>query len=198
MKPLIKVVAAAAACVSAAVCLGVVQAAAPAVDAAFSQFWDARTPQQAGAAADAVARSGVAFDEALSRLKRGRSYKANVPHGVVELTHQIDGTAFPYKLDVPESYDPARKYQVRVQLHGGVGRPDAAPRAGGIGALAGADQIYVLPTAWAAAEWWTDRQLTNLRGILDSVKRTYNVDENRVVLSGVSDGGTAAYYFSMR
>ena len=34
--------------------------------------------------------------------------------------------------------------------------------------------------------------------ILDIVKRTYNVDENRVVLSGVSDGGTATYYFSMR
>ena len=38
----------------------------------------------------------------------------------------------------------------------------------------------------------------NLRAILDSVKRTYNVDENRVVLSGVSDGGTGAYYTAMR
>ena len=30
------------------------------------------------------------------------------------------------------------------------------------------------------------------------MKRTYNVDENRIVLSGVSDGGTSAYYFAMR
>ena len=30
------------------------------------------------------------------------------------------------------------------------------------------------------------------------MKRTYNVDENRVVLSGVSDGGTGAYYVAMR
>jgi hypothetical protein len=30
------------------------------------------------------------------------------------------------------------------------------------------------------------------------VKRTYNVDENRVVLSGVSDGGTGVYYVAMR
>ena len=30
------------------------------------------------------------------------------------------------------------------------------------------------------------------------VKRTYNVDENRVVLSGVSDGGTGVYYMAMR
>ena len=98
-----------------------------------------------------------------------------------------------------QTYDPAKKYQVRVQLHGGVGRPDPTPRGNGIGNLAsGADQIYVLPTAWADAEWWTDRQLENLRTILDRVKRTYNVDENRVVLSGVSDGGTGTYYFAMR
>ena len=42
------------------------------------------------------------------------------------------------------------------------------------------------------------RQVENLRAILDLVKRTYNVDENRVVLSGVSDGGTGAYYIAMR
>ena len=42
------------------------------------------------------------------------------------------------------------------------------------------------------------RQVENLRAILDLVKRTYNVDENRVVLSGVSDGGTGAYYTAMR
>ena len=41
-------------------------------------------------------------------------------------------------------------------------------------------------------------QLANLNAILDAVKRTYNVDENRVVMSGVSDGGTGAYYVAMR
>jgi poly(3-hydroxybutyrate) depolymerase len=180
------------------VCASIVQGATPAVDAAFQRFWEAATPEQAAAAAEQVARSGVTFDEALARLKRGRTYPADVPRGVVPLTHRIGDTEFPYTLDIPQTYDPAREYQVRVQLHGGVGRPDAAPRGNGIGALAGVEQIYVLPTAWSAAEWWTDRQVTNLREILDRVKRTYNVDENRVVLSGVSDGGTGAYYVAMR
>ena len=99
---------------------------------------------------------------------------------------------------MPQTYDPAKTYQLRVQLHGGVGRPDPTPRGNGIGQLAGVEQIYLLPTAWGEAEWWTDPQLNNLRALLDSVKRTYNIDENRVVLSGVSDGGTATYYFSMR
>jgi poly(3-hydroxybutyrate) depolymerase len=173
-------------------------AASPAVDAAFAQFWSANSRDTAAAAADAVVKSGVSFDEALARLKQGRTYSATVPRGIVRLAHRLGAEEFPYTLDVPETYAPSRKYQVRIQLHGGVGRPDAAPRGNGIGALAGAEQIYILPTAWAAAEWWTDRQLENLRTILDSVKRTYNVDENRVVLSGVSDGGTGTYYVAMR
>ena len=94
---------------------------------------------------------------------------------------------------------PVRRYQVRFQLHGGVGRPEPALRgSGSIGALAGAEQIYVLPAAWDEAPWWDDAQIENLRVILDTVKRTYNVDENRVVVSGVSDGGTGAYYIAMR
>jgi hypothetical protein len=173
-------------------------AAAPAaVDAAFARFWSARDLRSASAAAGAVVKSGVSFEDALARLRAGRTYSADVPRGVVRLTHTIDGTEFPYTIEVPQSYNPATKYQVRVQLHGGVGRPDAAPR-NGIGQLAGAEQIYVMPTAWSAAEWWTGPQLQNLRAIFDSLKRTYNVDENRVVLSGVSDGGTACYYFAMR
>jgi acetyl esterase/lipase len=172
--------------------------AAPA--AVFGAFWAARNPQDAARAAETIAKSAVSFDAAVAALEQGRPYAAEVARGVVRASHTVDGIEFPYVIEVPQSYTPAKKYPVRVQLHGGVGRPDAAPR-DGIGQLAspdGVEQIYVLPTAWSDAEWWTDRQLANLRAILDAVKRTYNVDENRVVLSGVSDGGTATYYFAMR
>jgi poly(3-hydroxybutyrate) depolymerase len=202
VKRLLSIAITAVVCLTAAMRVGTAQGAAagaaPGVDEAFKAFWAAATPEQAAAAADRVVTSGITADEAVARLKRGKTYDPKAPHGIVALSHQIGDTAFPYTVEVPENYDSTRKYQVRIQLHGGVGRPDAAPRTGGIGALAGAEQIYVLPTAWAGAEWWTDRQLTNLRRILDSVKRTYNVDENRVVLSGVSDGGTSTYYMAMR
>jgi acetyl esterase/lipase len=45
---------------------------------------------------------------------------------------------------------------------------------------------------------WSDQQVASLHAILEDVKRDYNVDENRVVVSGVSDGGTGAYYVAMR
>jgi poly(3-hydroxybutyrate) depolymerase len=167
-------------------------------DQALAQFVSAASAADAATAAAAVASSGATFDEAYAALRKGRTYKADVPRGIVKASHKLGDLTFNYQLEVPESYDPAKSYQMRVQLHGGVGRPDPAPRTTGIGQLAGAEQIYLLPTAWNEAEWWTDQQLGNIRTLLDIVKRSYNINENRVVLSGVSDGGTATYYFSMR
>ena len=169
------------------------RAAAPAVDDAFAAFWAATNPDEAAGAAKRVLAAGAAFDDAYTRLKAGRTYRADAPRGVVKATRQAPGVDYPYSVDVPASYDPAKRYQVRVQLHGGVGRPTPSSRGdGSIGQLAGAEQIYVLPQAWAGAEWWAAAQDENLPAILDAVKRTWNVDENRVVLSGVSDGGTGA------
>jgi pimeloyl-ACP methyl ester carboxylesterase len=168
-------------------------------DAAFTRFFQARTPQEVAATSDQIVATGVSFDEALRRLRQGRAYSREVPRGTVKQSYQSDGTEYFYTLDVPETYDPARKYRVRVQLHGGVGRrEDSAPQEAGGGRLQGAEQIYVMPVAWRDAPWWTRRQTTNLRTILDLLKRAYNVDENRIVLSGVSDGGTGTYYEAMR
>jgi PDZ domain-containing protein len=180
--------------------LSATQVAAPTADAAFSNFFRARTPREAADATDAIVASGIAFDEAFGRLRQGRSYSRDVPRGVVQGSYRTESGEYFYTLDVPERYDPARKYQVRIQLHGGVGRIDASspPRPGATGRLQGVEQIYVMPYAWRDAPWWSARQVGNVRALLDLVRRTYNVDENRVVLSGVSDGGTGAYYLAMR
>ena len=140
------------------------------------------------------------FDQAYDRLRQGRTYTAQ-PTGLVRMSHRsTDGVEYHFALNVPDSYDPAKKYQVRIQLHGGIGgRRDNQPVGTGlIGALAGAEQIYVIPYAWSASPWWSDDQVDNLHAIVDAVKQRYNVDENRVVVSGVSDGGTGAYYVAMR
>ena len=173
-------------------------AASSAGDAAIAQILAAPDAGAAAKAADTALKAGVTFGEAYAALKKGRAYKADVPKGLVKASHTLGDLTFNYQLEVPDTYDPSKAYQLRIQLHGGVGRPDPTPRGNGIGQLAGVEQIYLMPTAWGDAEWWTDPQLDNLRVLIDLVKRTYNIDENRVVLSGVSDGGTATYYFSMR
>ena len=172
------------------------------VESAFQKFLQASNTRDAAAAADDVVRSGVGVDEAYARLKRGRAY-APAKTGQVWMTNRTsDGVEHRYAVNVPESYDPAKKYPIRVPLHGGVmmRRSNVPPaNAGGIGQLAGIDdQIYVVPFSWDAEPWWSDDQILNLREILDRVRREYNVDENRVALSGVSDGGTGAYFVAMR
>lgn len=172
----------------------------PDKDAAFQAFWNADSAAAAAQRIDAIVAAHVSFDEAYRRLKQGRTYSAQAT-GVVRLSHSVDGIDHHFAVNVPATYDPARKYQVRFQLHGGVtmrqtNMPPA--NAGAIGALEGAEQIYILPFAWDAAPWWSDDQIANLDAIVDLVKRRYNVDENRIVVSGVSDGATGAYYVSMR
>src|SRR5262245_22901479 len=170
------------------------------IDAAFQAFWAAGSPHAAASAADNIVKSGVSFEDAFARLQTGRRYGPQ-PSGIFRLMNKTrDGVEHFYAVNVPEGYNPAKKYQVRVQLHGGVaGRADNQPRgSGAIGQLAGAEQIYVLPYSWNEAPWWSDDQVLNLTAIVDQLKRTYNADENRVVVSGVSDGGTGAYYIAMR
>lgn len=171
-----------------------------AADAAFTKFWDARSPAEASRSVDAIISAGITYDEALRRLKTGRTYAAQ-KSGVVMLTNRTDDRLeHYYAVTVPPAYDPSKRYQVRFQLHGGVmGRSTNQPRnSGDIGALAGAEQFYVIPYGWTDAPWWSEDQVLNMNAIVDSLKRTYNVDENRVVVSGVSDGATGAYYLAMR
>jgi hypothetical protein len=54
------------------------------------------------------------------------------------------------------------------------------------------------PRAWGGSEWWTSSQVENISRLLDRVKREYNVDESRVYVTGISDGGTGVYFLAMR
>jgi hypothetical protein len=171
------------------------------VDAAFQRFWASKSPTEAERTVDGIIKSGVTFDEAFQRLKAGRTYTAQKTGIIMLRSRGKNGLPdeHHYALNVPANYDPAKHYQVRFQLHGGVGgRANSEPRGNGEAPLPGAEQIYVVPYSWVDSPWWSDDQVRNLSTILDTLKRNYNVDENRVVVSGVSDGGTGAYYIGMR
>ena len=168
------------------------------VDAAFEQFWAAGSPERAERRVEALVETGVSFDDAYERLARGRDYIPQAT-GILAMNNRTDsGIEHYYSLNVQDNYDPNRKYQVRFQLHGGVGgRTNNQPRGSGKVNLPGAEQIYVLPYAWLDVAWWSGGQVSIMNAIIDRLKRSYNIDENRIVVSGVSDGGTGAYYIGM-
>jgi predicted esterase len=103
---------------------------------------------------------------------------------------------------VPEDYDPDEKYKVAFYLHGGVNRAEpwqkGDPWWRRFDRAFGPDQISVFPSSYRGALWWQSSQIENLKAILDRIVREYNVDENRVYLFGVSDGGTGAYYHAAK
>jgi poly(3-hydroxybutyrate) depolymerase len=171
------------------------------VEDALRAFWDAGSTGEAEKRASKVVAARPSFDDVLSRLKAGRPYGAERT-GRVELPttvrlHPLDNVA-----EVPPDYTPATRWALRVSLHGGVGR--AAPAPGGdaprplANRIPGGPEVVLHPRAWAGIEWWKKEAVDNLYTLVDRLKRRYNIDERRIYLTGISDGGTGAYFFGMR
>ncbi len=141
--------------------------------------------------------------------KQGRTY-LDEKRGEYSLRWKSkSGPFFNNVVDVPADYDPAQKWQLRVQLHGGVGRPSPNAQAPGRqptprrtaatpNRIEGEKQIYLHPSGWAAAQWWDEEQVDNILRAVDTLKRKYNIDESKIYLTGISDGGTGVYYMALK
>jgi phospholipase/carboxylesterase len=108
--------------------------------------------------------------------------------------HDEPGSRGGFSLYVPEYYTPDRAWPLVMALHGGSGN--------GRGFLwswlrdaRGHGAIVVAPTAtggtWALMGEDTDTP--NLGRILDQVQSRWNIDSGRLLLTGMSDGGTFCY-----
>ena len=108
--------------------------------------------------------------------------------------HNEPGSRGGFSLYVPEYYTPDRAWPLVMALHGGSGNGrsflwswlrDARSRGA----------ILVAPTAvgntWALMGEDTDTP--NLMGILEAVRARWNVDPEKMLLTGMSDGGTFCY-----
>jgi hypothetical protein len=174
--------------------------AAP-LDVAMRAFWEASSAGDADKAARQAVASGARFDEMYARLKAGRPY-AKQKTGRIDLPSRDHGLPLDNVLEVPAEYDPARSWPLRVSLHGGVGRdapgPNDPPARPLTNRIQSAGEIVLHPRAWAPSQWWNFGQVENISTLIARVKRDYNVDESRIYITGISDGGTGVYFFAMR
>jgi phospholipase/carboxylesterase len=99
-----------------------------------------------------------------------------------------------FSLYVPEYYTPDRSWPLVMALHGGSGNGRGflwswLRDARSLGA------ILVAPTAMGStwALMGDDTDTPNLARILDSVRSRWNIDAARLLLTGMSDGGTFCY-----
>ena len=64
--------------------------------------------------------------------------------------------------------------------------------------IEGEKQIYLHPSGWIAAQWWDEEQVDNILRAVDALKRKYNIDETKIYITGISDGGTGVYYMALK
>ena len=118
------------------------------------------------------------------------------PSGETGVIHFDNAPRAPggFSMYVPEYYTPGRAWPLVVALHGGSGNGGGflwtwLPAARSRGA------VLIAPTA--VGETWAlmgpDVDTPNLNRILDEVRGRWNIDPARLLLTGMSDGGTFTY-----
>ena len=173
------------------------------VDVLMSAFFGASDPQERVEAIEGILRADPEATEIAARLRAGRVYSEEVERGwTVQYNACVDGIPRPFHVYVPEEYDPACRYPVFVDLHGAVNHspyPVEAliPRRALWGPTAATEGwIVIMPHGDEDATWWSEVGRANLSAQIAFVRRLYNVDENRVFLSGFSDGGSGALWMA--
>jgi len=110
---------------------------------------------------------------------------------------RVDGSAKPYRLYVPASYDGSRPYPLVVALHGTTGDQNtffANPKYLIQPIAAAADEhgvIVLSPYGRGPREWRGTGEL-DLFEAMAEVRRSYRIDPDRVYLTGHSMGGTGS------
>ena len=118
-----------------------------------------------------------------------------------------------YAVYIPKNYDPSRQYPMLIAMHGGSSNGNLF-----LGVVLGNNMdwkrylhhlwddfeprwypewIVVAPTGFGQVMWrWMGEQ--DVLDVIDDVQRHYSVDPDRVVLSGLSNGGVGAYAIGAR
>lgn len=143
------------------------------------------------------------------------AYKDHFASGV----YKNADTTIPYRIYVPFNYDPAKQYPLLLSLHGASERGDDNVRQLSLINLALDNKelevdeaIIIYPqcpvdnkwvdTSWAVSSYSLDampesNELKAVLELLEEVKKTYSVDENRQYVIGLSMGGYGTWNLLM-
>ncbi|MHC4841557.1 MAG: PDZ domain-containing protein [Planctomycetota bacterium] len=153
----------------------------------------------------------LSVDDLQAAIK-GFTFKETKQSGIIQMkTKCPDGHVRPYWIRIPEGYDPLKSYPAIVGLHGGVG---GAPLYGSEGRMAPGrgsieywaahlgdqlDDVFLVGCSASPREtqknasWWKREGQLNILHFLFETKRQFNIDEDKVFVTGHSDGGSGSF-----
>lgn len=130
------------------------------------------------------------------------TYKPQTSGTLVRENLCIDGMKRRYYVYVPSSYDPQTKTPLLVYLHGGVLRRELIEdwEIEDFELVMFAEEqgyIMLFPLGQFGASWWDSVGMTNVLQQIRKTKQVFNVDDDRVFMTGFSDGASGAFNFAM-
>ena len=146
---------------------------------------------------DSVAVSRYFLEEAvqedLLRLERLRNAPVREDTGILHFSNEREKKGG-CSIYIPEDYDPDRAYPIVTALHGGSGHGRAFLWTW-LKEARSRELILISPTArgdtWALMQPEIDTK--NIETILEAVRQRWNVDSDRLLMTGMSDGGTFSF-----
>ncbi len=115
----------------------------------------------------------------------------------------VDGKKRPYVTYVPKNYDPDIKTPMIINLHGGVNWPMKKERIKHakrqeVTELAIKNNWFIVfPFAESSAAWWDNVGQENVLNIIRETKKNYNIDDEKLWMTGFSDGASGSFNFAM-
>ena len=116
-----------------------------------------------------------------------------------------DTLTAPYFIHIPQNYDHANPAPILVYLHGGVKRKefieDFSEYVPQITALFPDEVInnwfFLFPQGNQYTIWWELVGMENIKTQIRNLKENYNINDNRIYMTGFSDGGSASFHFAL-
>ncbi len=140
-------------------------------------------------------------------LIQNHEYLEPSDKGILYLENMcIDGVLRPFNVYIPEHYNSTVRTPLIVYLHGGVGRENIIEEEekeefiaeNPFTELAEKNGYIVLyPYGQITATWWDSVGYNNVLSQIKTLKQNFNIDDNRVYMTGFSDGGSGSFFFAM-
>lgn len=144
---------------------------------------------------DGMTREG--FNLCVQSIREWRSYKPVSP-GEQEVKFSESGLTC--SVSIPEGYNGKKAVPVLLSLHGSGQTSEEILRAWKASAAwtrMKKECILVAPQG-ESSYWWKAEATIRLDALIEELKGTYNVDTNRVYLSGFSNGGHGTWHYGLR